>query len=127
MVPARLEKPPRSPQPDVGRARYVAFRVQAPRPLTRPGLIDAIRAAVQRLGPGAEKAKPWLTRFDGRRGILRCEHMGKEAAIEVLRAVRDVDGLGVQVETVGTSGTIAGCVRKFLPDLEDRGEAPRKP
>jgi RNase P/RNase MRP subunit POP5 len=32
----------------------------------------------------------------------------------------------VQVETVGTSGTIAGCVRKFLPDLEDHGEAPRK-
>lgn len=125
-MPVRREKPPRSPQPDIARARYVAFRVQAKRGLGRPAVIAAIRAAARRLGPEAEAAKPWLTRFDGSRGILRCEHTGKEAAIAVLRAVRDVDGLEVHVETVGTSGTIAGCVRKFLPDLEDRDE-PRKP
>lgn len=106
------------------RTRYVAFAVESAASPDRAAFIAAVREASEARGPGfAERVKPWLTRFDGRVGILRCAHTGKEDAIRLLESLRAVNAGGrrveVRVRTLGTSGTIAGCLRKWVPELRE--------
>lgn len=87
------------------RQRYVAFRVDAEAPLTMDDLVDELRD---------RNDWAWAVAFDGREGILRCPHTRKEDAIALLLGLDAIGGVGVEVETLGTSGTIAKCRRKFL-------------
>ena len=50
--------------------------------------------------------RPKLIDFDGRAGILRCAHTGKDEAIDILNSMTSVTGARVRVETVKTSGTL---------------------
>lgn len=91
--------------PVADRHRYVAFRVDAEAALDQGDLVAELRE----LNDWA-----WAIGFDGREGILRCPHTRKEEAIELLRGLDTIGGVAVEVETLGTSGTIAKCRRKFL-------------
>lgn len=57
----------------------------------------------------------WLIEFDGTHGIVRCPHTAKEATIALLAGMDRVGDVPVDVETLGTSGTIRRCRAKFLP------------
>lgn len=87
------------------RQRYVAFRVDAEAAVTMDGLVETLRE----LNDWA-----WVVAFDGSEGILRCPHTRKDDAIELLRGLEAIGGVAADVETLGTSGTIAKCRRKFL-------------
>lgn len=91
------------------RYRYVLFRVTSA-PLSRGQFVTALRRA-----GGAEV---WLTRFEGRHGILRCPR-GQEAAASRLLS-EGLRRVGVDVETLSTSGTIAALERRY-PALDLRG------
>jgi RNase P/RNase MRP subunit POP5 len=56
----------------------------------------------------------WLIKFDGEMGILRCNHVEKENIIKLLRSIRNVSSRKVEIETVGTSGTIKSLVSKYM-------------
>ncbi len=82
------------------RPRYIAFELVNGR-TDRRGMINAIRSAFTR--EEYDSIEPWLTVFTGTKGIVRCNHTGKERAIEILNGM---DMGGGRVKTLVTSGTI---------------------
>jgi len=52
--------------------------------------------------------------FDGEKGILRCSHLEKENTIKLLRSIKSVSSGKVEIETLGTSGTIKSLVTKHM-------------
>lgn len=88
----------------VGRSRYVAFRVTPP--VDKARLLAALRAASVPLR---------LVEYDGARGLVRCPHLAKDAAIAFLNALL----IGpARVSTTGTSGTIRKARAKYLAPRE---------
>ena len=55
-----------------------------------------------------------LIRFDGTNGILKCNHIEKEHAIELLTSIRAIASNKVNVSTIATSGTIRALIRKHM-------------
>lgn len=93
------------------RYRYVLFALRAPPQLARGRLLNALRAAEPATGT---PTGPWLTRFDGVHGVLRClrgrELEARRLLGEALRAH------GVEAEALLTSGTLAALERR-RPEL----------
>lgn len=87
------------------RHRYVAFRVDADRPLSFGDVVHAIRQ---------RDDDAWLVDFDGQRGIVRCPHTAKERTIDLLAGIDAIDDDPVRIEPLGTSGTVRKCREKFL-------------
>jgi len=55
-----------------------------------------------------------LIKFDGEKGILRCNHIEKENTINLLKSIKEINSQTVTFETVGTSGTIKSLLRKYM-------------
>ncbi len=87
------------------RYRYVAFRVDGPRPFARGEVLDALHALPEPL---------WLVGFEHPLGLARCTHWKKDATIQALNALRAIGGESVRVTTLGTSGTIRAATEKYL-------------
>ncbi len=87
------------------RYRYVAFRVDGPRPLEREEVLDAFHSLPERL---------WLVDFVDPLGLARCVHTKKEETIAALTGLTSIGGLAVRVTTLGTSGTIRAATDKYL-------------
>ncbi len=87
------------------RYRYIAFRVEGPRPFTREEVLQALHALPEPL---------WLVDFQDPKGLARCTHLKKDATIAALRQLASVGGLAVRVVTLGTSGTIRAATDKYL-------------
>ena len=91
------------------RKRYIAFRIDAPRNIERWELIGALQNKAMEMGMAGEgQARPWLTVYKDNRGIMRCAHIDKEKAIELLRSITEIGEAKtpVKIETIVTSGTI---------------------
>ncbi len=91
------------------RQRYIAFVIKGAK-TDRRGMIDAIRGQFSR--EEYDAIEPWLTVFEGDRGIVRCNHTGKDKAIEILNRIEISGG---EVRTVVTSGSIKKA-KKVLKD-----------
>ena len=87
------------------RYRYIAFRVDGPRPFSRGEVLDGLHALPDPL---------WRVGYDHPLGLARCTHRNKEATIHALTALRTVAGESVRVTTLGTSGTIRAATEKYL-------------
>jgi len=94
----------------VGRQRYIAFIIEAPREFRRGEVIHAIHRALPR---DIRNEDVWLTVFEHNAGIVRCPHLLKDRVIEILNGIREVGGVGVTFRTVITSGTIKKAKKKF--------------
>ena len=57
-----------------------------------------------------------LIRFEGQKGIVRCNHIEKENTIKLLKSIKNISSHKVEIETLGTSGTIKTLMRKHLLD-----------
>jgi len=91
------------------RKRYIAFSIDAPRNIERWELIGALQNGAMEMGMAGEgQARPWLTVYKDNRGIMRCAHVDKEKAIELLQSVTEIGEAKtpVKIETIVTSGTI---------------------
>jgi len=55
-----------------------------------------------------------LIRFDGKKGIVKCKHTDKESTIKLLKSIKNISSLKINIETVGTSGTIKSLIKKHL-------------
>ncbi len=53
-------------------------------------------------------------RFDEDKGILRCKHTEKENAIRLLKSIKKINSQQIQIQTIGTSGTIKSLIKKHL-------------
>ena len=87
------------------RYRYIAFRVDGPRPFRRQEVLDALHALPDPL---------WLVGFENAKGLARCTHLKKETTIDALNAIRIIADVPVRVTTLGTSGTIRAATDKYL-------------
>jgi RNase P/RNase MRP subunit POP5 len=56
----------------------------------------------------------YLTRFDGKMGIIKCNHIEKDNTINLLTSIEKISTNSVKIETVGTSGTIKALIRKHM-------------
>jgi RNase P/RNase MRP subunit POP5 len=56
----------------------------------------------------------YLTKFDGEKGIVRCNHIEKENAIKLLRSINKIYSNEVEIKTLGTSGTIKSLMKKHM-------------
>jgi len=84
------------------RYRYVLFEVKGPE-VSRPRLLELMRRA------HGNEAGPWLTRFDGRHGVLRLPRQTTKDWLTRWPAA--MAKVGVEVLTLTTSGSIAGLGR----------------
>ncbi len=91
------------------RLRYIGFVLQGSR-TDRRNMINAIRRSFQ---DEYDEIKPWLTVFDGKKGIIRCRHFGKERTIEILNSI---DICGGKVKTLISSGTIKKVKKRLFDD-----------
>jgi ribonuclease P/MRP protein subunit POP5 len=87
------------------RYRYIAFRIEGPRPFRREEVLAALHALPDPL---------WLVGFEDPKGLVRCVHLRKDVTIEALRQLASIAGLAVRVTTLGTSGTIRRATEKYL-------------
>ena len=55
-----------------------------------------------------------MTRFDGEKGIVRCNHIEKENTVKLLKSIRKICSHEVEIETLGTSGTIKSLMKKHM-------------
>jgi len=56
----------------------------------------------------------YLTKFDGEKGIVRCNHIEKENTIKLLRSINKIYSNEVEIKTLGTSGTIKALMKKHM-------------
>lgn len=57
-----------------------------------------------------------LIKFDGTKGIVKCNHVEKENTIKILKSIKKISSQKVDIETVGTSGTIKTLIKKHMSD-----------
>ena len=55
-----------------------------------------------------------MVRFDGIKGIVKCNHIEKENTIKLLKSIKKISSNKVNIETLGTSGTIKALIRKYM-------------
>ena len=65
-------------------------------------------------GREGKEINAFLTRFDGKYGIVRCSHFNKEYTIELLSSIKSISGKSVDIKTLGTSGTIKALLKKHM-------------
>jgi len=56
----------------------------------------------------------FLTRFNGKQGIIRCNHLDKEDVITLIYSIKSISNDIVEIKTLGTSGTIKSLIKKHM-------------
>ena len=56
----------------------------------------------------------YIIRFNGKQGIVKCNHVEKENMIKLLKSIRQVSSVKLEIETLGTSGTIKTLIKKHM-------------
>jgi len=56
----------------------------------------------------------YLIRFDGRKGIVKCNHIDKDNTINLLTSIDNINSHKINIKTLGTSGTIKSLIRKHM-------------
>jgi RNase P/RNase MRP subunit POP5 len=55
-----------------------------------------------------------LINFNGKYGIVKCNHTEKENIIKLLNSIKKISLNDVYIETIGTSGTIKALIKKYI-------------
>jgi RNase P/RNase MRP subunit POP5 len=91
------------------RDRYIAFEFADPR-LAR----DIAASFHETVASWPREDRPQLLFIEGRRGLVRCEHLVKDDVVRALNGLRVGDAAGL-VRTVGASGTIRRARLRYFP------------
>ena len=60
----------------------------------------------------------YLIRFKKDMGIVKCKHTQKENTIKLLTSIKNISSNKLDVETLGTSGTIKTLIKKHMADFK---------
>jgi len=103
---------------DGRRRRYIGFVIKASiedQHIKRFEIIGEIKRQCRQLfSKDCKELGIYLTRFDGEKGIVRCNHIEKENTIKLLKSINKIYSIEVEIKTLGTSGTIKSLVRKHM-------------
>lgn len=99
------------------RQRYIAFIVKKfGKNLDRSILLDEIRNTChQLLNKDFKEMGIRLIRFNDSTGIIKCNHLEKENTILMLKSIKKLGTKKVEIEPIGTSGTIRSLIKKHIP------------
>ena len=56
----------------------------------------------------------FLIRLNIDHGIVRCKHTEKDNTIKLLKSIKKISDRKVEIETLGTSGTIKSLIKKHM-------------
>jgi RNase P/RNase MRP subunit POP5 len=100
------------------RHRYIGFIIKQPSEkvyIDKSEIINEIKEQCKHVfNKGYDEMNLRLIRFDGTKGILKCSHIEKENAIKLLKSIKKISSKKVEIETVGTSGTIKALIKKHM-------------
>jgi len=103
---------------DGRRRRYIGFVIKVStgdQHIERFEIIGEIKRRCRQLfSKDCKELGIYLTRFDGEKGIVRCNHIEKENTIKLLKSIRKIYSHEVEIETLGTSGTIKSLMKKHM-------------
>ncbi len=97
----------------------MAFEVDSEEKIQSGDLASEIRSSQALLfgDVGAAGNRLKLISFDGRFGLLRCNHMAIEETRAILAAIYSVNGIRASLHVKGVSGTIKSATEKYIPQL----------
>jgi len=101
--------------------RYMSFLLESEGILEpKDLLVEIYSAQVSLMGDlGAASNKLKLICFNGRFGILRCNHDRIQDTRALLATINTVNGIRVLIQVIGVSGTIKSATKKYLPRLNE--------
>ena len=56
----------------------------------------------------------FLIRFNGKKGIVKCNHLEKDNTIQILNSIKKIYTHDIKLKTIGTSGTIKTLINKHI-------------
>lgn len=97
------------------RKRYIGFLVNSNSVVEKSDMIKTLNYNCKNLyNKDCKEMGIYLTRFDGTKGIVRCNHVEKDNVINLLKSIKNLSNENVVIDTLGTSGTIKALVRKHM-------------
>ncbi|HDD35930.1 MAG TPA: ribonuclease P [Archaeoglobus veneficus] len=98
------------------RKRYIAFRIIAKRKFEQKEVVDALMdSLIKTFGElGSANTGVWIEYFDGERGIVRCYNDAIDKVKVALTLINRIGDVRVIPLTLGVSGTIKRCKKKYL-------------
>lgn len=97
------------------RKRYVGFIINCEQKISRKQMIQSIQTNCYHLFHTSCKTYGmYLTRFTGKKGIVRCYHTAKTETITLLQSITQIENTLVSIKTIGTSGTIKSLLKKHF-------------
>lgn len=92
------------------RPRYIAFRIDGGKPVSRRALGQALRVASAHWEAGTA---PQLTRYEWPHGIVRIEHTQQGAARSLLASLVELEGGPATVVPLSASGTLKALTTRL--------------
>ncbi|MBN2065581.1 MAG: Rpp14/Pop5 family protein [Candidatus Thermoplasmatota archaeon] len=100
------------------RQRYIGFQINIQTkqpPIDRSTMIATLRQQCRRqFNTDCKMLGIYLTKFNGKQGIVRCSHREKDRTIQMLTSISKIASYTVAIETLGTSGTIKSLMKKHM-------------
>jgi RNase P/RNase MRP subunit POP5 len=94
----------------IRRHRYIGFHVSYSQEgilLSLSEFIKALQHRTQTLfSKNTREMGLWVIQFNGKTGILKCNHREKDRAIQLLHSLNNIQGIAITIKTEMTSGTI---------------------
>ena len=105
---------------DNNRHRYIGFVIKSSKEnpqFKKADIINGVRTQCNHLfNKGFSDMGLYVVRFNGEKGIVKCNHVEKENTIKLLNSIEKISSYKVNIQTVGTSGTIKSLLRKHMAD-----------
>ena len=100
------------------RRRYIGFEINSYAnhfQIKKDEVIHGIRRKCKQLfNKDCKELGIFLVRFEKDIGIIRCNHIEKNNTIKLLISIDNISSYKVNIETLGTSGTIKSLIRKHM-------------
>ena len=100
------------------RHRYIYFVVKSPNKqlnIEKSEINNVIRLQCKYLfNKNCENMGIRLINFNGKKGIVKCNHTEKENTIKLLNSIKNISLNEVDTKTISTSGTIKTLIKKYI-------------
>jgi len=98
------------------RKRYIAFRIIAERKFEQKEIVSALMdSLIKTFGEfGSANTGVWVEYFNGEKGIIRCYNDAIDKVKVALTLINRIGDVKVILLTLGVSGTIKRCKKKYL-------------
>ncbi|MDH7506902.1 MAG: Rpp14/Pop5 family protein [Candidatus Thermoplasmatota archaeon] len=100
------------------RHRYIYFIVKSKNKqlyIEKSDFYNEIKQQCRKLfNKNCEDMGLYLISFNGKKGIIKCNHIQKENTIKLLNSIKKVLLNEIEIRTIGTSGTIKTLTKKYI-------------